>query len=167
MTNGPDLWKAVLAQMPHGAIIAGGAVRDFFLGVEPKDIDVFCPSHVLGAFDFTGFQSIGGDRADEYAAMSTIDIVQRKQIAGVQVDLVGVGLPDWSPRALVETFDFGITRSWFDGADIHDTAEAGYDRAVKVVTRLIHDRPDRAEVRFARFNERMGGVFTYNAGDAA
>ena len=41
MANGPDLWRAILAKMPPGSIVAGGAVRDYLLGYEPKDIDVF------------------------------------------------------------------------------------------------------------------------------
>lgn len=167
VNNGPELWTAVLAKMPDGAIVAGGAVRDFLLGVEPKDIDVFCPTEALGAFDFTGFEPLGDDRRDEYEALPLIDLVQRTKLNGVQVDLVGVHMPDWTPRALVETFDFGITRSWFDAEGLHDTAEAGCDRASKTVTRLIHDRPERALIRFERFNQRMGGAFQYVAEGAA
>lgn len=163
MNNGPQLWAAILALMPEGAIVAGGAVRDYFLGVEPKDVDVFVPSVALGGFDFTGFELLGEDRREEYEALSFIDAVQRTKVNGMQVDLVGVHMPDWSPRALVETFDFGITRSWFDQDGLHDTAEAGFDRASKTVTRLIHDRPERAHVRFERFNQRMDGAFQYVA----
>lgn len=159
--NGPELWAIILESMPSGAIVAGGAVRDYLLGVEPKDVDVFCPSEALGGFNFTGFEPLGDDRREEYDALPLIDLVQRTRVNGVQVDLVGVHMPDWSPRALVETFDFGITRSWFDSDGLHDTAEAGFDRSTKTVTRLVHDRPERAEVRFARFNERMGGGFQY------
>lgn len=162
LANGPDLWSAILATMPPGSIVAGGAVRDFLLGVEPKDIDVFCPTEALGAFDFTGFVPLGEDRREEYEALSFIDIVQRTTRHGYQVDLVGVYLPGWSPLALVETFDFGITRSWFGADGLHDTAEAGYDRSCNVVTLLVPGRPERAAVRFARFNERHGGRFTYS-----
>lgn len=166
LTNGPKLWSAILEGMPKGAIVAGGAVRDYLLGVEPKDVDVFCPTEGLGGFDFTGFDPLGEDRREEYEALSFIDVVQRTRAHGFQVDLVGVHMPDWSPRSLVETFDFGITRSWFDADGLHDTAEAGYDRSCRVVTRLLHDRPERAKARFDRFNQRMGGVFQYRAGAA-
>lgn len=161
LANGPELWAAILSRMPSGAIVAGGAVRDFLLGVQPKDIDVFCPTEALGLFDFTGFEPLGEDRREEYEALSFIDLVQRTRMHGVQVDLVGVYMQGWSPSALVETFDFGITRSWFDGEAIHDTAEAGYDRSSNVVTLLIPGRPERAAARFARFNEAHGGRFTF------
>lgn len=162
LSNGPALWSAILAKMPQGSVIAGGAVRDYLLGIEPKDIDVFCPSSALGSFDFTGFEPLGSDRADEYAAMSIIDVVQRTRLQGVQVDLVGVCLPEWSPRALVDTFDFGITRCWFDG-DLHDTDEAVYDRTHRVVTLLLSGRPERAAERFTRFNAAHNGRFSYQS----
>lgn len=159
--NGPELWKHILADMPSGAVVAGGAIRDYLLGVEPKDIDVFCPSNAFGGgFDFSGFEPLGEDRSAEYEAMQTIDVVQRTSRYGIQVDLVGVCLPEWSPLALVQTFDFGITRGWFDGEALHDLAEAGYDRAHNVVTLMLPDRPERAAERFARFNAAHGGRFT-------
>jgi len=161
ITNGPALWSLVLARMPVGAIVAGGAVRDYLLGVEPKDIDVFCPTEGLGGFDFTGFEPLGEDRREEYEALSFIDLVQRTRMHGFQIDLVGVYMPGWTPRALVETFDFGITRCWFDGEALHDTAEAGYDRSCDAVTLLVPGRPERAAARFARFNEAHGGRFTF------
>lgn len=37
--NGPELWQEIIEKLP-GAVIAGGAVRDYLLGVEPKDIDL-------------------------------------------------------------------------------------------------------------------------------
>lgn len=43
LTNGPALWKEILSFFPQGSIIAGGCVRDFWLGKKPKDIDVFYP----------------------------------------------------------------------------------------------------------------------------
>lgn len=161
--NGPDLWRKVLAVLPAGAIIAGGAVRDHFLGIEPKDIDVFLPSSEYE--NRPGFEPLGDDRRAEYEALPIIDVVTRGTIAGHQVDFVGVNphcadfASGWSGEALVRTFDFGISRCWFDGA-IHDTPEAKADRETRRVSVLITDRMHRATARFERFNERMGGAFT-------
>lgn len=47
MQNGPALWLKILSRFPSGAIVAGGAVRDYLLGAEPKDIDVLYPCRVL------------------------------------------------------------------------------------------------------------------------
>ncbi|WCA46264.1 tRNA nucleotidyltransferase [Caulobacter phage ERS] len=49
MRNGPDLWAALLGDIVPvfggDAVVAGGAIRDFHLGLEPKDIDIWvnCP----------------------------------------------------------------------------------------------------------------------------
>ena len=41
MKNGPELWDKLLSELPESAIIAGGCVRDFIFGGEPKDIDIW------------------------------------------------------------------------------------------------------------------------------
>jgi hypothetical protein len=164
--NGPELWAELLEQLPNG-IIAGGAVRDWFLGVPPKDIDIF-----FGASDFphvgAQFQQVVGDkwdanseRAEEYEAMSDIGIVLRGEIEGLQIDLVGLNVPVCDPSELLALFDFGITRCAFAPEWLIDSAEAEQDRLNKTVTLLLDDRPERAQVRFDRFNERMGGGWTF------
>src|SRR3546814_3197398 len=71
-------------------------------------------------------------------------------------------ISDWSSDVcssdldMVERFDFGVARCWYDG-EIHDTPEAATDRANKTVTLFLDDRLERSRARFARFNERMGG----------
>lgn len=156
MTNGPELWAAILGVMPPGSIIAGGAVRDYLLGVEPKDIDVFCLS---ACWEFPeGFEPLGDNRREEYDAMNMIDIVHRGRLYDRQVDLVGVNLEPFTGQALVETFDFGITRCWFDG-EIHCLPECQTDIESRTVTLLITDRPERAAERFLRFNQRHLGTF--------
>lgn len=40
--NGPELWSFLLGEIGMaGAVVAGGCIRDYLLGVEPKDIDIF------------------------------------------------------------------------------------------------------------------------------
>src|SRR3546814_17583635 len=68
--------------------------------------------------------------------------------------LIGVTFAD--TRDMVERFDFGVARCWYDG-EIHDTPEAATDRANKTVTLFLDDRLERSRARFARFNERLGG----------
>lgn len=163
--NGLELWTELLTQLPNG-IVAGGAVRDWFLGVPPKDIDIFFGQ---GDFPYTGmqFDQIEGDkwvpnseRAQEYAAMTDIEIVLRAEINGLQIDLVGLNKPIDCPSELLAMFDFGITRCAFVPDWLIDSVEAETDRTNKTVTQLLHDRPERAEARFRRFNERMGGGWT-------
>ncbi len=155
--NGPALWDTILARFPPGAVIAGGAVRDYLLGVPAKDVDVFLRSIDWPSSGFNGFASLADNLDAEYAAMQMIEVVQHGRIAGAEVDVIGVHLPDgFSAERLIAQFDFGLTRCWYDG-ELHDTPEAAADRAAHTVSLLINDRPERALKRWARFNERMGG----------
>ena len=162
--NGPALWRGILDRIGcPGAVIAGGAVRDLLLGVRPKDIDIFAPSDGFNPPSI--FQGLGDERHAEYEAMPSIDIVMRAEIAGFQVDLVGC--QNFSNgMELVETFDFGVSRCWFDGQQLFDTMWAQHDRKNKVVTLLLNDRRERAQRRFDRFNERMGGGWTLVEADS-
>lgn len=154
-TNGPELWSKILEKLPTGAIIAGGAVRDYLLGIEPKDIDIFI--HDQDFPDIEGFNTLGDDRRKEYDAMTDISVVTHGVVAGYPADLVGIH--NWNPAEFVNLFDFGLAQCWFDG-EIHETFEAINDRANHTVTLLLTDRLERAKTRFERFNERMGGGWT-------
>lgn len=160
MPNGPDLWDAILDRLNcPGAVVAGGAVRDYFLGVPPKDIDIFVCAGVLNPPNC--FASLGDDeRAEEYEGLPNIQAIMRGEIAGLQIDLVGVD-PFASGFELVETFDFGISRCFYCGMGVAiGTPEFHWDRAHQEVSLLIGDRRERAQRRFDRFNERMGGGWT-------
>lgn len=169
IANGPDLWRAILARMPAGSVIAGGAVRDYLLGVEPKDIDVFMDITAEGVSAEAdddlllptdarfGLYRIDNEheRFEEYAAVSNIACVSSGKMFGHRVDAVVIeGFTGGID--LIEGFDFGITRSWFDG-EIHDTPEAKFDRDNRTVTLLLTDRVERSLTRFDRLNARWGG----------
>lgn len=166
--NGPDLWNAILARMPVGSVIAGGAVRDYLNGVEPKDIDVFIDiaaeavcvndGDLLKAHDPRfGLFRIENiyERYEEYAAVSNIACVSSGQMFGHRVDAVVIeGFTGGAD--LVAGFDFGLNRVWYDG-EIHDTREAYHDRQNNCATLLLTDRVERSIKRFERLNERWGG----------
>jgi len=158
--NGPDLWREILAIMPPGSVVAGGAVRDFLLGVEPKDIDVFIDMAADGAASGRdprfGLYRIDNEyeRFEEYAAVSDIVCVSSGMLMGRRVDAV-VMENYTGGAALVEGFDFGINRCWFDG-ELHDTPEARSDREAKRATLLLTDRIERSVKRFERLRERWG-----------
>ncbi|MDR7061215.1 MULTISPECIES: hypothetical protein [unclassified Sphingopyxis] len=155
--NGPELWDQILAFFP-GAVIGGGAVRDYLLGVEPKDIDVFAYSADLDIP--TNFASLDSDRREEYEALGFIDIVTRATLAGYQVDLVGINMFS-TPDALIESFDFGVSRcAYTTERGIIDTPECRSDRENRTVSILLDDRLIRGRRRFERFNDRMGGDWT-------
>lgn len=42
MINTPKLWNRLLEQSPKGSCLMGGAVVDYYFGMEAKDFDIFC-----------------------------------------------------------------------------------------------------------------------------
>lgn len=162
MDNGPELWNTILAHIP-GGIVAGGAVRDYLLARPAKDIDVFVPISWDPPNGFEGW--LPHPEAEEYLAGDHVAFVFQQQIEGIVVDLIGVQFHSgieiipFSGHAVAASFDFGVTRSWYDG-ELHDTFEAMHDREKGRVTLMRDDRPERALRRFERFNERMGGSWT-------
>ena len=159
MINGPNLWSAILAQMPPGSVIAGGAIRDWYLGVEPKDIDVFTGGTAdgnprSGLFRIDNYY----ERQEEYQAMGNIQLVSSGQLLGYRVDLVE--MTDFTDGAtLVKGFDFAINQMFYGGKFILRTVAAINDLANHTVTLLRDDRLERSLRRFERFNERMGGTW--------
>jgi len=158
--------------MPPGSIIGGGAVRDWFLGVEPKDIDVFIDARRGEAPPECS--SLAGDRDEEYEAMREVVCVQRGILEDRVVDVVHLDLivrdgglvlagevdpKPFTAENVIELFDFGITRCAYDGA-IRDSTHASIDRANFTVTLFRHDRLERAMRRFERFTNRHNGVYT-------
>lgn len=152
MKNGPFLWDQILSHFPPSAIIAGGAIRDWWLGVEPKDFDVFIPCDVV-VIPPEGFEELGS--GSEYDGISTIDTVYRGTLCGVTVDIILHADPE-----IINNFDFGITRGWYSIRDgLIDTVEAKTDRENGTVTLLGDLREPRTSDRFKRFNDRMGGHY--------
>lgn len=162
--NGHELWDAILAQMPKGSVIAGGAVRDYLLGVEPKDIDVFMPVRpvaqtlqqvvtqtTMPLADLTvaastnylpGFVSVedaaGREARDEiYASLTGIAVVSRGEMFGRQID--AIEMVDFNPDTLLDNFDFGITRAMYRDGRIDERVECILDRTFKTVTLYIHE----------------------------
>lgn len=180
MLNGPELWDLILGDMPEGAVIAGGAVRDYLLGVEPKDIDVFyawpAPSEELPPINldnlelhFVSDPRVGLHRIDdyykrqeEYTAMTNINLVSSGVMYGFKVDAVEMTeMKDGFD--LVEGFDFAINQCWYDSnmAGMGQLAASRRDMAENTVTLLSNDRRERSLARFARFNERHAGAYTF------
>lgn len=175
MTNGPDLWAAVLAPVREAfgsGVIAGGAVRDFLLGVEPKDIDIFVnvPTVQMLGQRATALAAVGFDLElmDHTEYQDAPDWVNA--VTGVldghwgdhAVQIIARPSFDFSGAQLVGNFDFSITKCWFDG-ETHDTPEAKADRDAGTVSLTRWNSDAHVEIsrqRFARFNARNGGSYT-------
>lgn len=171
--NGPELWNDILTVVRRtggmSAVIAGGAVRDFILDVEPKDIDVFVrvedlfPEMPQASDGFEFIPTEGEARLDEYQSMNNVQVVFFYEYGGRDLQIVAVsGLPsEGFGAALVETFDLGLTRIWTDGVRPFWTEAFLADLGKNAVTRLLHDRPERSKIRAERFIARHGDRFRY------
>lgn len=161
MKNGPELWDKILSHFPEGSIIAGGAIRDYLLGLEPKDFDVFGPyatynAQVEGMEHLT--QTSNEEHEEEYLAMREIAIVMKGEIEGVKVDYIGMHIED--PVVIVEAFDTGINQLFYGNGILYKKKAHVDDVANKTVTVTRADRLERTKERFERFNKKAGGEYT-------
>lgn len=175
MENGPDIWTAILAPVREAmgsGVIAGGAVRDHFLGCDPKDIDIFVNVPTADRLETLAvpLAAIGFDLElmDHTEYEDAPDWVNA--VAGVldghwgdhAVQIIARPCSGFGGEQLVGNFDFGITQCWFDG-ELHDTPKAKADRDSRTVTLTRWNSPEHVAVsfdRFRRFNKRHGGAFT-------
>lgn len=152
----PDEWVTLIKEyrekIDPTAVIAGGAIRDCYYGVAPKDIDIFTKSFAglphwsasdtcQPAFEYEGMQHI------EAAVIFNTD---DNMILPVNV----VTVKDIEPINVVDTFDFGFCQIAFDGEQVTMTDAFKRDDTSNIITMTKIDRYQRSIRRYARINER-------------
>ncbi|AXN53712.1 tRNA nucleotidyltransferase [Sphingomonas phage Scott] len=168
--NGPKLWADMLAAINiPGAVVAGGCIRDCFLSVEHKDIDICIPARscndMMQCVD--GLRERGlfhGDMMDreEYEAdeieEGSLFGVASGELMGHKVDLIARRIHQEGPMALIQSFDFGIVQVFYDGESCKFTDAQRIDSMVRRAT-MMHDRHvEQSLARFFRFNQRNPGL---------
>lgn len=187
--NGPLLWAQLLEIVGHcwSPCVAGGAIRDFFLRVPAKDIDIFVPG--LEIEDFTSIiDSLPGhlchgriiwpneDNPDDpefvsdrtqidegYREAEDLIGVWEGEIVGLPVNIICRKSLQQGPKALVDTFDFHVVKGWMesDGA-VRQRPNMSKDLQNKTAT-LAHARSyEQSLRRFASFNARNPGKLALN-----
>lgn len=171
--NGPKLWADMLAVVNvPGAVVAGGCIRDCFLNVAHKDIDIFIPCCDSKEFDDRinrmNLSSMSAfDRIEDADYEADDDIghlfgVAEGEILGQQVNLVARKVHLNGPVALIESFDFGFLQMFYDGDAVQGTTLNMRDRYYKQAT-MAHDRHiEQSLQRFFRFNARNPGLLSLN-----
>lgn len=172
--NGPKLWADMLTAINiEGAVVAGGCIRDCYLSVPPKDIDICIPAgscnEMLSIVD--GLIECGvfaGDMLtrEEYEADEIEDGalygVASGEIMGYQVDLIARKAHQEGPYKLIESFDFGFLQMFYDGESVKHTIASQADRYLRRAT-MMHDRHiEQSLARFYRFNARNPGLLSLN-----
>lgn len=90
--------EELLNRLSRYGIVAGGAIRDYAIGVSPKDIDCFVlhyPNDLFAELRAEGYKQ-----------------VRRKFTGPYQIDFVPTKFND--PIKLVESFDQDTTQWWWD-----------------------------------------------------
>ncbi|WCD56149.1 tRNA nucleotidyltransferase [Caulobacter phage KSC] len=183
MRNGPDLWHSLLedivAVFGGDAIIAGGCIRDFMLGLEPKDIDIWVNERDLVSmrnlmqrlmstdFDWSWDLTEMEDGDPDYNGGIGDNLLiwegTVQNTGGVILDVNIIACPEHADgiEAVVNRFDMDICQWWFSGGMIHQTPAALQALDNKVCTVVRGHDWERAVRRFDKFNARHPGVLTF------
>jgi hypothetical protein len=169
--NGPKLWADMLTAINiPGAVVAGGCIRDCFLSLEPKDIDICIPATSSEELydiveDLIARGVFNGELMErkEYEADEEEDGelfgVASGEMMGFQVDLIARKVHLDGVQALIESFDFGFVQMAFSIEDgLVCTPANVADRYTKRYT-MQHDRHVEQSIgRWLRFNNRHPGL---------
>ena len=149
----PKQWKLPSLAFPTG-IIAGGAPRDFLLGVPPRDIDIFVPDalEVREAIDVLGAEPVL-KYGEYYNHSSAYILVQPGGLPPLNIVLVRGEL---DPKALIDDFDFGICQvAWSARQGFRITDPFFTDAAAKRFTFLSGPKyTERSRRRYQDFVKR-------------
>ena len=147
----PNEWCEILAEtQKHDpkAIIGGGAIRDKFIGHEPKDLDlfVFSPPSIP---DF-GMSELGFD----YEGMKYVLSVNKYSTNPLPINVIGIE-KNVEVIGLLNSFDFGICQIAFDGKRIIRTPAFDWDFKHSIMTMYHVDRYSRSIDRYCRIGRRL------------
>lgn len=150
MRNGPALWDRLLSHVRpvfgQDAVVAGGAIRDYYLGLVPKDLDVFVNvAHTDKLVDGVDFLSV---QRGAIFALGMMDVLTSPETGEYEQwahangkhskkTLLGVAEGTWTletgeefdiniiarpslkngPLALIKGFDMGYVQAAYLGDD--------------------------------------------------
>ncbi len=189
LSNGPDLWDAILEDVRRVvpvAVIAGGCLRDYALGLAPKDIDIFVwdetrpfdevidDLNLHGMdFDLKPIELAGNTDHPEYEQWSAGELMGcaegtwgTPEADSWAINIVARRDLRGNAFKLIDNFDMGILQVYYDpdlkftGTPWVHTTACGVDRANKTATLMRKDTVELSTRRFERFNKRNPGVLT-------
>lgn len=169
--NGPELWDKILSAVreiyePEFVAIAGGAVRDYLLGEENKDIDVWvkCSGKVpsdraLEVAEELGWKEINPvytEYKNNGDSSNVLNVFSGSSF-GHRIDFIVIDKT--TGKEVVDRFDAEINKCWYDG-QVHTTPAARLDIQKRQWSSCLPDNP-AAEKRFLRVNKRLGGKLKF------
>ena len=161
--NGPGFWSKVLAEFEAAnpaasAIVSGGCVRDWMLGLTPKDIDIFynLPRDAVVNYptDWQMDPVVQANWTDYGVEDSPIVRITDMIVMDTKVQLVHTS---GSCYEHIEHFDSNITKGLYDQlGGLNLPREMLADLENKTVT--VRKDSDRSRQRAQRFIEKVGAV---------
>ena len=154
-------------------ILAGGAVRDSYLGIEPKDYDFFIPKNgfhksleVLKGM--TESEPVFAKEKYGYADGLPIFSVCNFKYEGLDLQIMGSKYPNEEdfPQKVLNHFDFGINMIYYTGSSIlEDTPEFHND--IDTMTMNLYNLTDLKYLpkymdRYFRINRKLGNQYLFN-----
>ena len=166
MNNRPEIWDRLLYAVSEiyetDCIIAGGAVRDYLLGLPAKDIDIFV-NHVPSDDAILKAEELGWGRVHQAGdpgrygnakALGVIDACPNFVGGAVQLIFKLGDNPGQYENDIVSKFDLDIVKSSYYNGRIEDTDMAKTDRDNKTVTFCGDGDPKQSFDRADRFVKR-------------
>lgn len=143
----PETWREVFWEVKKtfpGAIIAGGALRDWYLGKEVKDVDIFVPWHPVQGPMLDGWKPMSVEFLEEegYGLQRAVQGVWEKEVEGIKFQIIKVSFlgPNFV-YDLMHNFDIGLCKVWgrtegvFEAEEVYfhpDFVKDAYNRTLTV-----------------------------------
>ena len=148
--NIPEAWLNMLVRIQlddRDAIIAGGCIRDLYLGRVPKDVDIFTTAVP---------EWIEPQPSDmNYEGMKYVEAVVMHKCGPDTFNVIVTKPVD--KMDLLRSFDFGICQIGFDGRQVYMTQEFLWDVKYSKFTLRHIDRYQRSINRYSRISARYAG----------
>lgn len=151
--NGFLFWNDVLQRISNAtdgapAVIAGGCIRDYMLGLPPKDIDVFVEgevNHLMGN-NPEGFEldRLMPAREEYRGNLNNILFIQDYKYRDTAINIINI---DAMVYGVLDNFDSNINKGMYDGMNLEISADMGKDLENREVTivRQGHNSMQRAQ----------------------
>lgn len=171
----PPLWTEVLELIRQdypSAIIAGGALRDLYHGIEIKDVDIFIPVDALWSWSVakftrdsafirrypdvslhTGMDSEPEYKSEDEQSERVLYGIVKFNLQNVRFELIVTN----HNAADVNQFDINLCQIQFDGTEVTATEPFFFGSQNKVLKVCNVNREDRQQSRLERLAAKYPG----------
>lgn len=132
----PNEWRDLLSQIQAvdpSAIIAGGAVRDWILARQPRDIDIFVKRLSEDDINALNLAIVEGTYIESAEHDDSVSASGCYNGHSLPVNIIWCST-SITPKERFERFDFGICKAAFDGKEVITHPEFDWDVKHQIFT---------------------------------